>query len=389
MTRRTETHCLPAPAAGTAQTLLIHRYGPEPAEVEAAAPAAIKKAYIQASLHADETPGLLVAHHLLRLLDDAAARGDVTGRIVLVPYANPIGLAQFLDHSQLGRYEFALSGGNFNRNWPDLAALAGDRLAGQLGADVEANTAAIRAAFRAALDEIVPQRTLQALRLALAREACDADLVLDLHCDDIALPHLFVIPQHWPQAQDLAAELGARAVLLAEDSGGASFDEAFSTPWLRLAARFPDCPIAPVCEAATVELRGWMDVSDAQAEADAGAIFRTLQRRGLLAGEAGPLPQPACAASELTATDSVKAPVPGVLAYAVAPGDQVRRGDLLCEIVDPAATDPAKARTPVTSATDGLVLSVRSQRYVTPGMAVAKVVGREPLPHRSGYLLED
>ena len=386
MARRTDIRLLPAPAAGTTQQLLIHRFGPESVIPESPTG---RKAYIQASLHADETPGMLVAHHLLRLLQAAEAGGEVTGQIVLVPYANPIGLAQFLDHTQLGRYEFALSGGNFNRNWPDLAALAGDRVETRLTDDAASNVATIRSVFRSVLNDIVPQRALQALRLILAREACDADLVLDLHCDDLALPHLFLIPQHWPQAQDLAAELGVDAVLLAEDSGGNSFDEAFSTPWLRLAERFPYAPIPPACEATTVELRGWMDVSDLQAEADARAIFRTLQRRGYIAGQPGARPKPRCDATELTATDSVKSPVAGVVVYAVAPGDRVKIGDLICEIVDPAATDPTQARTAVTAGTDGLILSVRSHRFVTQGMSLAKIVGRTPLPHRSGYLLED
>jgi predicted deacylase len=385
MPRRTDTLALPSPAAGTSQQLLIHRFGPAGAPAAGQAP----KAYVQASLHADETPGLLVAHHLLRLLDDAEARGDVTGEIVLVPYANPIGLAQFFDGALIGRYDFALAGGNFNRNWPDLAALAGDRLEGKLSDDAAGNVAAIRAALRDALAQLEPKTALAALRVALAREACDADLVLDLHCDDIALPHLFLIPQHWPEAQDLAAELGVEAVLLAEDSGGASFDEAFSTPWLHLARRFPDAPIPPVCVTATVELRGWMDIEDAQAEADARALYRVLQRRGLLAGDPGGLPRPKCEATELTATDSVKAPAAGIVVYKVRPGDRVTKGQPLCDLVDPAATDPAQARTTLAASTDGLILSIRSHRYVTPGMAVAKIVGTEPLAHRSGYLLED
>src|SRR3546814_2653658 len=67
-----------------------------------------------------------------------------------------------------------------------------------------------------------PGSELHSLRLALASLAADADVVLDLHCDDQALMHLFLIPAHWPAAADLAADLGCRAVLLAEDSGGRS-----------------------------------------------------------------------------------------------------------------------------------------------------------------------
>ena len=54
-----------APAPGTARTLVAHRYG----EVGAR-----PKAYLQAALHADEVPGMLVLHHLSRLLDAADDR---------------------------------------------------------------------------------------------------------------------------------------------------------------------------------------------------------------------------------------------------------------------------------------------------------------------------
>mgnify|MGYP001828841615 CR=1 FL=1 len=379
MTRQTQRISLPSPSAGTDRYLLVHRYGAAEAQ---------PKAYIQASLHADETPGMLVAHHLLRKLDAAAAQGAVSGQIVVVPYANPIGLSQSVNGYQLGRYDLA-GGGNFNRSWPDLASLIGERVSGHLGEDAAVNIAAIRAALRESLAETRAAKALDQLRLTLAREACDADLILDLHCDDEALSHLFLLPQHWPEAQDLAAELGSRAVMLAEDSGGASFDEAFSGPWLKLARMFPDNPIPPACLAATVELRGFADVSNALAESDAQAIFRVLQRRGFIAGDPGPLPALQCEATMLDATDSVKAASAGILVYTVLLGAEVEKGQLIAELVDPAAENPASARRAIHAGTDGLVLSRRGHKFVTPGQTVAKIVGRESLPHRTGYLLED
>ena len=77
-----------------------------------------EKAYLQASLHADELPGMLVMHHLMQSLAEAEAAGRVVGEIVLVPVANPIGLAQGLLHGRIGRFE-AASGENFNRGYPD------------------------------------------------------------------------------------------------------------------------------------------------------------------------------------------------------------------------------------------------------------------------------
>jgi predicted deacylase len=380
MSRRTDRLALPGQTPGSEQRLTIHRFG---------TPGARPKAYLQASLHADETPALLVQHHLARLLDAADRDGGITGEIVIVPYANPIGLAQFVEGYHLGRHDLG-GAGNFNRNWPDLFAPVAEKLGDGLTGDAEANVALVRSAMAAVLQKRKPASPLESLRLLLMLEAIDADLVLDLHCDDEALMHLFTVPAHWPAAADLAAELGCRAVLLADPSGGDPFDEAFSSPWVRLAARFPERPIPPACLSATVELRGRADVSDELASADAGAVFRVLQRRGLVAGDSGPPPAPLAEATRLDAVDAVKAPAAGVLAYAVAPGDEVTEGQTIAELVDPAAGDPAEARRRIVSRTDGLVLSRRLHKYVLPGMTVAKVVGKRSLPHRAGgYLLED
>ena len=364
---------------GTTRELTVHRFGQ---------PGARPKIYLQAALHADETPGLLVQHHLYGLLEEAERRGAVTGEVILVPYANPIGLSQFTNGENMGRYEQG-GGGNFNRNWPDLFAAIADDLEGKLGDDAEANVAAIRQAMADHLAAQEPASELHSLRLALARLACDADVVLDLHCDDQALMHLFLIPAHWPQAADLAADLGCRAVLLAEDSGGSSFDETFSTPWTRLAARYPQHPVPAACLAGTVELRGRSDVDDATARVDAEALFHSLQRFGAVGGNPPPPPAALCEATRLDATDTVRSPAAGVVAYAVELGQEVKKGDVIAWVVDPTQT-PEQARRAVVTEAAGLVLSQRSQRYVRPGMVLAKVVGKEPLPHRQGaYLLED
>ena len=79
-------------------------------------PGARPKAYIQASLHAEELPGMLAAHHLRMLLERAQREGQIQGEIILVPVANPIGLAQRLDHKPMGRFELGTSE-NFNRHY--------------------------------------------------------------------------------------------------------------------------------------------------------------------------------------------------------------------------------------------------------------------------------
>ncbi len=369
MTHRIERLPLGAGTPGTAREVMLHRFG---------APGARPKAYFQAAIHADEIPALLAAHHLLRRLMAAEAEGAIAGEIVVAPFANPIGLDQQVNSYHLGRHELG-GGGNFNRNWPELAPAAAEKIAGKLTDSEDANVATIRAALCQAVAEMTPRTQLESLRQVLAGQAVDADLAYDLHCDDDALMHLFVIPQHWPLAAGIAAELGCRAVLLSEDSGGSSFDETFSLPWVELARRFPDHPIPAACLSGTVEFRGQRDVNDRLAEADAGALFRCLQRHGTIAGDPGPLPEALCEATPLAGCEFVKAPAPGVLSYAVALGERVEKDQVIAWLIDPAAEDPNAGRRAIRAGTAGLILSRRDRLYVQPGETLAKVVGREPL----------
>jgi uncharacterized protein len=379
MTSRVTRIPLASPAPGTQRHLTVRRYGE---------PEARPKAYLQASIHADELPAMLVAHHLSRLLDEAAEDGRISGEIVLVPVANPIGLAQRINGALLGRYELD-GGGNFNRNWPDFIEALAERVGPKLGLDADENVRRIRAGIAEILSEQSAATELAGLRLSLGRLACDADLVLDLHCDSDALVHLYMIPQLWPAGADLSAEIGSRATMLSEPSGGDPFDEAWSAPWAALRTRFPDKPVPMACFSATIEFRGQSDVEDHLAAHDAAALFRFLQRRGLVSGDPPPPPEPQCEATPFSAVDMVKSPGAGLIAYKRRLGERVKAGDVIAELVDPMADDPGQARRPIHTRTDGLFFARRRTRFARSGEGVAKVAGAAPLEHRRGRLLED
>ena len=63
-------------------------------------------------------------------------------------------------------------------------------------------------------------------------------------------------------------------------------------------------------------------------------------------------------------------------------------GTAVAELIDPMAERPAAERRPITTQTDGRVLSIRSHKLVRKGDSVAKVVGRTPLESRQGALVE-
>lgn len=376
-THRIETITLPSMSPGTSRSLKVHRYG---------AAGARPKAYIQAALHADELSGILAAHHLLRLLNAADAKGEITGEIVVVPVANPIGLSQNLLTVHAGA-RYARGGGDFNRLWPDLFAGLPEALEGRLGSDADANVAAIRAAIAEKIEALDHRDELSALRRATLRLSHNADIVLDLHCDDEALSHVFMMPQHWPAGADLAVETGSAACMLCDDTGSHCFDETNSLPFTKLHKLLGDrFPIPAACFAATVEFRGQSDVFDEMAEGDAQGLYRFLQRRGLVAGDPGPLTEP-CAATPYDAADYVHVPVAGLIAYKAGLGDWVKQGDLVAEMVDPLADDPLKARTPVRAMSDGLLISRCLKKLAAPGDSIGIIVGQESLAYRKGRLM--
>ena len=339
------------------------------------------KATIQAALHADEIPGLLVAHHLRERLAALEAEGRIVGEVVLVPVANPIGLAQRVLGAVEGRFDLA-SGENFNRHYADLFDAVVRQVDGRLTADARHNVALIRAALREGAEALPARSTLESLRRTLLGLAIDADIVLDLHCDSEAVMHLYTETSVWPQVEPLARFLGARTALLADVSGDHPFDEACSTIWPRLAARFGGSALVPsACVAVTVELRGEADVSHEWAARDARAIVDYLAWQGVISGGPSELPAPQCEATPLAGSIPVYAPHGGVVAYLRAPGSMVAAGERLADLVEPMTG----LVTPLLSPVDGVLYARETRRFVQAGAGVLRVAGREAL--RSGNLL--
>lgn len=365
---------------GTQRALTVHRYG---------TPGARPKAVFQAALHADELPGILVLDHLRRLLDAAEAEGRLRGEVVVVPVANPIGLDQHLHGHLMGRFE--MNGGtNFNRHYTDHAPAAMAAVGERLGDDATANVTLIRSALTEAWKASGAQLMSEAdhLRWHLYGLAHDADLVFDLHCDWDAVMHAYTATPSWPDVEDVTRQMGAEAVLLAEESGDNPFDEALSGPWIAFRRRFGDrVPVPQGCHAFTIELRGQVDVDDRLAAADAANLMHVLVRRGIIDGEAPPLPAALCAPSPLEAVDMVRAPRAGLLVYAHPVGARVDKGAVLGYVVDPLAEAEDARRTPFVSATAGIVYGRLAQRLVRPGDVICKVAGTVPLAHRTGKLL--
>ncbi len=371
---QTRHHALRGAPLMTQREIVSFHYGPTDTG---------RKAYFQASLHADELPGMLVAHHLRQRLAVLEAAGRLRGEVVVVPVPNPIGLSQSVLRTNHGRFDLA-SGENFNRHYAALFKPVLPLLEGRLGHDAQANARVIRGALFSLIKALPEDTELMSQRKTLLGLACDAEVVIDMHCDCEAVLHLYTGTPLWPQAEVLARCVGAQVSLLAEESGDNPFDEACSQTWWQLAAHFGDThPVPMGCLSVTLELRGQADVSHPQALDDAEALLEFLTHRGIVEGELTELPPLLNPATPLSGCDVVSTPCSGVVVYHRNVGDLVKAGDVVADVVDPVSGEVC----PLTTRTDGLLFAREWQRYVTAGRPVCKVAGDTPI--RSGKLSSD
>ena len=376
MPRQTEHISLMSPSPGTSRELVVYRFGKKGSG---------RKVYMQASLHADEWPGMMALQHLIPMLEQANARGEIDGEIILVPYANPIGLDQRVGAAASGRFAFDGSG-NFNRNWADLANGAKDRLAGKLTGDADKDVALVREAFLEVVTEQRAETPVQEMRKILMGLSCDADYVLDLHCDGEATVHIYANERHQEKVRELALDIDSPVVLLESTAGGGPFDEANAAPWWQLRELVKGAEKLPLaCFTCTVELRGRLDVNDEFGLKDAKGLYSFLCREGVVRADAAPQ-RDETFLSSLQATDVLHSPWAGLVIFKADTGAWVKKGDLIAEIVDPTGKMPRKE---LRAGTDGIIFARADQRLLQPGDGVAKIAGSEILDYRKeGALLE-
>lgn len=347
---------------GAERYVKVHRFGERGAR---------PRLYVQAALHANETPGLLIAHHLIAALQAADQRHEICGEVVVVPFANPIGLSENILGQQIGRE--ALDGnGNFNRGFPDLAKPLIAAVSEKLTQDPLENTRIVRAELRALVAAIKPVNEFKSLQKTLMSLAIDADFVLDIHTELEACVCMVVAPWTSPDLGDLIAEIAPK--LVHQTDTPALFDTICSRPWFDLAQHFGgQFPIEQACVGSTLEMRGVADVDDQTANIDAQAILGFMRGRGMLKDCAQ---APKVWTGVITAHEDVefvRTPVAGVVVYKYPVGAIVAAGALIAEIVNPDADDIALSRTPIHATKGGLFYGRTLNRLVRPFDCVAKL----------------
>jgi predicted deacylase len=303
--------------------------------------------HLQAGVHADEIAGMLVLHRLMQRLEVAEAEGRLKGQVTVVPQANPLGIGQFRQGRILGRFHDA-TGHNFNRAFDQSAALQR------------------------------PSTNVQEWQKKLVQLASSADLMLDLHTDDEALPYLYVHRSFWPRGRQLAAALKMDVAIIWDEGGDGSFEETIIAPWLRDG-------VTDGRMAATLELRGQGDVSDHFAEQDAQGLYVWLCSCGVIDEALAPGDWPV-EAMEMGHMETLLAPQPGVLIFEKELGDFVEEGQRFARILRRPG-DPSSEVVLVAEQAGRMVTRYRD-RLVSQGMVVAKFTGSRMSRHWSGGLLD-
>ena len=375
MTHTIETVALLSSSPGAQRHVKVHRLGKQGARPQV---------YVQAAIHANETPGMLILHHLLDLALEADRAGKVLGELVLVPFANPIGLADNVLGTQIGR-EALDGGGNFNRGFPNLGAAAIARLGGKLGSSPEENIRLVRSTLLEVLAQARPKTEQQHMQICLLKLAVEADYVFDVHTELAAVAGMVMGPWDEPHVHELIADMNP--AFYHHSDSPPLFQTILTRPWYDLQQKFSlDAAVLPqACVGATLEMRGCTDVDDGLAREDASRLMRFLMRKGVVKGDPGPVPELTAYESVHGGTEFLRAPVAGVALYKRPMGSFVEAGEVVAEIVDPDADDPAQARTPLKAQAAGIFYGGRHTRLVRPNDVVAKVAGQTVLANSGMY----
>jgi len=123
-------------------------------------------------------------------------------------------------------------------------------------------------------------------------------------------------------------------------------------------------------------------VSHAWATTDAQAIVNWLQFIGVLACDNTPaVPAARCPATPLAGSQTLHARTPGIVVFAATPGQTLKTGDLVAEIIDPIGNTTER----VLAGVDGVFYARIRDRYITAGGELGKIAGVRAF--RTGPLL--
>ena len=355
---------IPSVTVGNKAHLAVHRFGPKDG----------KKVYIQAGLHADEHPGLLVAQHLLRHLEQLDAGNALAVEIIIVPFANPIGLRQRSFGHVTGRCDWH-TGQNFNRAMAISQQSLIETLGDAFGEDATENDRILRAGLKKLVAERKDNFEIESLHKTLLSLSIDAHYMIDMHCDDIALPHLFIGQHQHETGLKLAQSLGFGICLEEDVTGTVAFDGTHTQPWVVLEKHVGRKLFSEPCFATTLELRGNQDVSPELAEQDCLGILDFLAKEKLIKVSVKEITAAVPKHLRVDQVKLIRAEVSGIVTYRKKLGDYIKTGETFADIV--LLDQPSPKSIPVVAPSEGILFSTTGHYFTTRGQTIAMLATDE------------
>jgi len=335
------------------------------------------KIYIQAATHTDELIGSLALDVLIDQLVGAEQDGRVGGEIILVPFANPVGLIQSVAGTTLGRFDLQ-GGANFNSGWPPLRTSKPEDLAASDA--MPRGKERRRADMAKVLSATKAATALGRLRLRLLQEAYDSDIALDLHCTPNSAPFAFMHSCHWPAHKPLAAAMNLRWVLCADHISSTSFEDTLNDVWLGVRTSSEE---SSGCFACTIELQNSGCFQEQHAILSAAGLYRYLQYVGAISGTSTPLSEWSGCAVRYDSVVSVTSDRGGLVVLRVNVGDSVLEGQIVAQILEPSSLQPRNRRHSLLAPCAGTVLMTAASGTLLPGGHLAcAIVPSAPISQR-------
>ena len=200
---------------------------------------------------------------------------------------------------------------------------------------------------------------ISALRKLLLSHSIDAHYVLDLHCDDVALPHVFYGVHKQTTGKALAKAMGFSICLEEDVTGTVAFDGTHTQP----------------CFAATLELRGNADVSPEPAEQDCLGILDFLTHEKLIHRKTKPKQPVALNQLGVDQVRMVKATMSGIVTYRAKLGTSLTANEAFADLI---LLDSSTAKSiPILVPCDDYLFSATGHYFITKGETIAMLATHE------------
>ena len=326
------------------------------------------KIYIQAGIHGNEPPGILLASQLVEKIRRLSADNAVFSELTIVPLCNPLALEQISYGEIIGRFDVN-SGINFNRNFADVSQQV-------LAAASNYQKLASNTAQKLAIDmlsEIEASDTASRMKLELQKLAYAHDLVIDLHADTKSVLHIYAPERLDGEIEKLASALNCDLVLESPPHSDGGFDDSFNYFWSEIEAELIDPEKKP--QACTVELRGRYDIDESLLIEDLSALIQFLFR------PASGQPDNYGNQPKISLTlniDTVIATRLSCFRPIARLGQEVKKGDKVGEFLDPKNLGEGEPM-PLIANIDGLFFTHSHLGVVPKGHTLYKIAGFEPV----------